>query len=191
MSERFVPTVITDLEMTAPPERLPQQPTGFSLALMGVEHCPLHFYRYLYATIGRAHVWVHRLAMSDDELSAAIHRDGVEISVLYGNGAPAGFFELDFANPERVDLAYFGLMPEWTGRRLGPWLLGVAVSEGFARGAEAMTVNTCTMDHPAALPLYQRMGFSPVGRREHRLVLPDFYEPPAHVTSHIGAAVSP
>ncbi|MBZ8132452.1 GNAT family N-acetyltransferase [Afifella sp. IM 167] len=185
MSERYVATVITDLQMRAVPGRLPPQPSGFSLALMGVEDCPLHFYRYLYATIGREHVWVDRLAMSDEELSGVIHREGVEISVLYGNGAPAGFFELDFSNREKVDLAYFGLMPEWIGKRLGAWLLGVAVSEGFSRGAEVMTVNTCTMDHPSALTLYQRMGFSPVGRREHRLILPDGYELPGHIEAAV------
>jgi hypothetical protein len=27
-----------------------------------------------------------------------------------------------------------------------------------------VTVQTCTLDHPAALPLYQKLGFSPVGQ---------------------------
>ncbi|WP_026380833.1 GNAT family N-acetyltransferase [Afifella pfennigii] len=183
MSERAIATIITDLEMTAPPTRLPPQPSGFSLALMRVEDCPLHFYRYLYATIGADFVWVERLGLSDEELARRIRREGIEISVLYAQGAPAGYFELDFAGHPRVDLVYFGLMPEWTGRRLGPWLLGTAVSEAFSRGAEVMTLNTCTMDHPAALPLYQRLGFQPVGRREHRLVLPQGYEPPGHLAA--------
>ncbi len=186
---RAVSTVVTYLRADGPPAYMPPQPMGFHLALMRAESCPLHFYRYLYATVGRDYVWVNRLALSDETLAEAIHAEGIEISVLYGNGVPAGFFELDFRKPETVDLAYFGLMPEWTGCKIGPWLLATAMAEGFSRGAEAMTVNTCTMDHPAALSLYQRLGFTPVGRAEHDLVLPDDYEPPAGVTPrHLTAA---
>ena len=29
-----------------------------------------------------------------------------------------------------------------------------------------VTVNTCTLDHPAALPLYQKLGFTPIGQSE-------------------------
>jgi hypothetical protein len=31
-----------------------------------------------------------------------------------------------------------------------------------------MTVNTCTLDHPRALPAYQSWGFHPVRREERR-----------------------
>ncbi len=29
-----------------------------------------------------------------------------------------------------------------------------------------MIVQTCTLDHPAALPLYQKLGFQPVGQKK-------------------------
>jgi hypothetical protein len=35
-----------------------------------------------------------------------------------------------------------------------------------SRAAPRLTVNTCTLDHPRALPLYLRMGFEICGRRE-------------------------
>ncbi|MBK1624860.1 GNAT family N-acetyltransferase [Afifella marina] len=178
---RLVPTTITDLRMSAPPRHLPPPPAGIRLALMRAENCPLHFYRYLYATIGRSYLWVERHGLDDATLAERIHGDGIEVWVLYGNGAPAGFFELNFADPTTVDLVYFGLMPDWKGRRIGPWLLGTAVNEAFSRGAEAVTVNTCTMDHPAALPLYQRLGFEAVGRREHQLPVPEGFTLPTHV----------
>jgi ribosomal protein S18 acetylase RimI-like enzyme len=34
-----------------------------------------------------------------------------------------------------------------------------------------MTVNTCTLDHPRALALYQRLGFTPIAREERTRVL--------------------
>ena len=39
----------------------------------------------------------------------------------------------------------------------------------WTREPKKVTVNTCTLDGAAALPLYQKMGFVPVGR-ERRIV---------------------
>jgi GNAT superfamily N-acetyltransferase len=174
MTIRPVPTIVTYLEMNKPPARLPPQPVGSRLALMRIDPMPLHFYRYIYTTIGLDYLWVERLSLNDDDLAERVCKEGVEVSVLYANGAPAGFFELDFTELPIVYLAYFGLFPEWVGRRVGPWLLGCAVSEAFSRGANRITVNTCTLDHPAALAFYQRMGFEPVGQEERELQVPDY-----------------
>lgn len=174
MKTTSVSTIVTYLEMVKPPARLPPQPIGNRLALMRVEPIPLHFYRYIYNTVGFDWTWVERRNLSDDELALKIHKPGVELSVLYGNGGPAGFFELDFSAIPTVDLAYFGLFPEWTGQSIGPWLLGCAISEAFSRGAERITLNTCTLDHPAALPSYQKIGFEPVGQVRRQLNVPEF-----------------
>ena len=172
MKTRPVKTTVTHLEMNRPPPRLPPQPVGSKLALMRVDPIPLHFYRYLYDTIGEKWAWVERRGLSDDDLSAMVLRTGIEISVLYGNGAPAGYFELNIAELPVVDLVYFGLFPDWTGKSVGSWLLGCAVSEAFSKGAEKITLNTCTLDHPAALPAYQKMGFEPVRQEERVLHVP-------------------
>lgn len=173
--------VVTYLEMTDPPRVLPPQPVGPRLALMKVDAIPLHFYRYLYATIGNGWLWVERLDLDDDALGEKVQREGVEISVLHANGAPAGYFELDLAGGKTIDLVYFGLMPEWTGRRIGPWFLGCAVMAAFSAGAERLTVNTCTLDHPSALRLYQRIGFKPVRREIKNLAIPAAMPLPAHI----------
>lgn len=172
MTTTPVPTVVTYLEMTKAPARLPPQPVGGRLALMRVEPMPLHFYRYLYSTIGRDYYWVERLGIDDADLAGRISGEDIEISVLYGGGAPAGYFELDFSEMPAVTLAYFGLFEDWIGRGIGAWLLGCAVSEAFSRGADVMKVNTCTFDHPSALAFYQRMGFEPVGQEKRILNVP-------------------
>lgn len=185
MTARIVDTTVTYLVMTEPPLALPQMPSGVRAALMRADDIPLHFYRYLYGAVGAKWLWFERLILDDDALSRRIHRAGVEVHVLYANGAPAGYYELDFGASETVNLVYFGLMPEWTGRRIGPWLLGAAISEAFSRGAEQISVNTCTLDHPAALPLYQRLGFRPVGREERRLRIPADISMPGHIADRI------
>ncbi len=177
----IVETVVTYLELTNPPKVLPPQPVRPRLALMKVETIPLHFYRYLYATIGGDWLWVERLDMDHDALAEKVQREGIEISVLYANGAPAGYFELDLADGKTIDLVYFGLMPDWTGRKIGPWFLGCAVMEAFSAGAERLTINTCTLDHPGALRLYQRIGFEPVRRETKNLSIPAAMPLPAHI----------
>jgi GNAT superfamily N-acetyltransferase len=186
MKGRTVDTVVTYLSMIKRPAQLPPMPSTPRLALMKAEKIPLHFYRYLYREVGGSWLWVERLELSDTALAERIHRPGIEIFVLYANGAPAGYYELDFADKKSTRLAYFGLMAEWTGLRIGPWLLGAAIVEALSRGAEEIQVNTCTLDHPAALPLYQRLGFRPVRRENRRLVIPPNVAIPAHIAARVG-----
>jgi hypothetical protein len=40
-----------------------------------------------------------------------------------------------------------------------------------------VTVETCTLDGAAALPLYQRMGFEPYDRKDKTMVLPEGFRP--------------
>jgi hypothetical protein len=125
------------------------------------KRCSLSFYRYLYFTVGRNYLWWLRRAMSEEELGAIIHHPDVTVHVLYQDGEPAGFYELDRRSATgSVNLSYFGLLPHGIGKGLGRGLLGHAVDAAWTRGATAMTVNTCTADHPRALPNYLAAGFA-------------------------------
>ncbi|WP_306118312.1 MULTISPECIES: GNAT family N-acetyltransferase [unclassified Roseitalea] len=150
--------------MTTPPGHYPPLPSGVQTALLIARKPPLHFYRYLYFQVGIHWHWEARLRMRDDALRAAIHADACEITVLHVDGAPAGFFELNRKSRRLVDLAYFGMIPHVHGLGLGKWFLGQAVKAAWAKRPNSVTVNTCTLDHPAALPLYQKMGFRPYRR---------------------------
>ena len=44
---------------------------------------------------------------------------------------------------------------------LGKWLLAEAIRAAWAKLPKRVIVQTCTLDGPAALPLYQKMGFTP------------------------------
>ena len=163
---RRIETVVTHLEMTSPPPpRPPLHPHG-QLALLRLASPSVAFYRYLYATVGEPWLWYERRMMADEELAAVISAPGVEISVLYAEGEPAGYVEMDYGNKadrseSGANLAYFGLVPHWTGRGLGAFLLGRAVEEAWRRGTKRLWVQTCTLDHPRALALYQKAGFVP------------------------------
>lgn len=117
------------------------------------------FYRYLYDTVGGPYIWWLRRTIPAAQLSELLASPGVSIHVLYRDYEPAGFFELDARAGGIVNLSYFGLMPNAIGHGLGTALLRAAIDQAWSIGPRAMTVNTCTADHPRALPTYLRAGF--------------------------------
>lgn len=160
--------VITYLEMRACPA-LPRIPApAVKLALMRAEGCTVSFYRYLYATVGTPWLWYERRLVDDGALVAEIAKPSTEIFVLYVGGVPAGFFELDTAAPRETELRYFGLIPEFIGRRLGPFLLQAAIDQAWLRPIERFWVHTRSFDHPKALGVYQRGGFVVYARQPVR-----------------------
>lgn len=159
---------VTFLEARARPERpRPALQMNARTALMRAETPPVHFFRYLYDTVGRDYEWRDMHAVSDADIAALVQHPDVALHVLYLTGWPAGFILLDNRPHDCSDIAYFGMTPEAMGRGLGDWLLGTGVWMAWDRGVGRLTVNTCSLDHPRALPLYQRWGFEPV-RRETR-----------------------
>jgi GNAT superfamily N-acetyltransferase len=167
-----IPMVVTFLDMTDRPSVAPPpQPRG-KIAILKADSPPIHFYRYLYDTIGDAYKWVDRRKKSDQELAIIVQHPKNELYVLYADGCPAGMAELDMRDPNIGQLAYFGLMPEAVGKRLGYFFLYHAVMNAWARPISKLLVNTCTLDHPRALPLYQRLGFTPYSREDRYIELP-------------------
>src|SRR5215813_12380725 len=157
--------VITYLEMLERPEGR-RVPAPFDkLALMRAENCTVSFYRYMYDTVGRPWLWFERRLIDDTALSALLANPTIEIFVLYVRGVPAGFFELDVALPRETKLCYFGLIPDFIGRRLGPYLLQAAIDQAWSRPIDRFWLHTSTFDHPKALRVYQRAGFVVYARR--------------------------
>ncbi len=137
------------------PARTPEGRVRIECALP----CPAHFYRYLYGEVGRAHHWTDRLSWSDEAIRDHLAR--AFVFVMYAGGAPAGYFELQPHDDGSVEIAYFGLLPEFKGRGLGKHLLTVAVEEAWDRRPARVWLHTCTLDDPAAMPNYRKRGFRP------------------------------
>ena len=157
---------VTALEMHGRPTRPSAATPSMKLALMRLDPPTVSFYRYLFNTIGASWTWYSRRFMDDATLAAIIHDPRVEITVCYVGGVPAGYFEIDRREPGESELAFFGLMPDFIGRGLGRWLLEAAIDAAWtpAKGGEPVGrvwVHTCDLDHPRALGLYQKAGFTP------------------------------
>jgi GNAT superfamily N-acetyltransferase len=161
---RMLSARITHLEMAARPLHRVPAPMGAQLAVMRAPSMPLHFYRYLYEKVGKPHHWEVRRRMDDDALAAIIHATTTLIDVLYVDGAPAGFVEIDLSQaPEKAEIEYFGLMREFQGRGLSKFFLSCAIHAAWQHDPRALVIQTNSLDSPRALQLYQKMGFAAVG----------------------------
>ena len=156
-----IAVTVTFLRMEHPPSTPPLGIPGFTRTERVVRPT-VAFYRYLYNTVGADYVWWLRRVTPDDELARMLNHSSTSIHVLFKDGEPAGFFELDARNGATVNLSYFGLMPHMIGIGAGPGFLRQAIDTAWSAGPRAVTVNTCTADHPRALPNYIRAGFTTV-----------------------------
>lgn len=155
---------ITYLEARQPPRLPPPPRPAVPTAMMRAQKPPLGFYRYLFDAVGGPHRWVSRRYMADDELRDIIHDDRVALYVLYKEGWPAGMAEVDWRNRPDADFKFFGLVPEVQRAGLGRWFLRQVLDLIWTGEPDRVTIETCTMDDPAALRMYQRAGFSATGQ---------------------------
>ncbi len=156
-----VAVTVTFLRMDHPP-LAPPLPLPADASVVRVARPEVGFYRYLYHTVGEAYVWWLRRSLTDAALASVLADPAIAVHVLYRGGAPAGFFELDGRAAPDMNLSYFGLLPHAVGTGLGSAFLRAAVDEAWRARPRAVTVNTCTADHPRALPTYLRTGFRPI-----------------------------
>jgi GNAT superfamily N-acetyltransferase len=148
----------TYLEMTMRPAEHRGLPDA-ACRLERVITCPPSFYRFLYAEVGRPWHWLDRLSWRDEMIKSHLDQQRLELWVLYCDGAPAGFAELKREDEGSVEIAYFGLLPEFLGRRLGGAFLSAVLDEAWRPGTRRVWLHTCTLDHPWALPNYLKRGF--------------------------------
>jgi len=161
-----VAVMVTFLHMRVPapgpPARFPED------AKLAPEKLSVAAYRKLYHEVGAPWLWWLREVMPDEMLARHLESPLISTHVLKVGGRAAGFFELDRGNWPDVNLNYFGLVPEMIGRGFGMKLLRSAVNEVASitkpGPARRLTVNTCTADHPRALPNYLAAGFVEIRR---------------------------
>jgi GNAT superfamily N-acetyltransferase len=139
-------------------------------AILSAPEIPPAFYRFLYRQVGSRWHWVDRLRMDDETLAATLSDKRNSVTVLYVNGAPAGFFELWQEDEDVVELSHFGLFERALGLGIGKWFLLQTLYAAWSSGPKRVRVTTNNLDHPRALQLYQMFGFSPVGTQDAELV---------------------
>jgi GNAT superfamily N-acetyltransferase len=150
-----VGAVVTYLEMLDPPSARPR--TESPLRLERWDAPDPDRYRRLFERVGARWLWYSRLAMGEEELRAAVAQVH---AVIDPSGEEAGLVELDFPSGGECLIKFLGLVPELAGRGHGAWLFAETLALAWRPGVSRVRVNTCTLDHPAALPAYLKAGFT-------------------------------
>ena len=164
-------TTVTHLEMVPP--FLPAAPDACwpdGISFTRETDISLAAYRALYEDVGRQWHWVNRRLLTDRQLSAIIHHPATEIFTLKRRDRAIGFVELNFKLFPQVEIVFVGLVKDAIGKGLGSQMLQQAISYIYSRAPSRIIIQTCTLDHPSALPLYQSYGFTPVGRKQVTII---------------------
>ncbi|BCY11915.1 GNAT family N-acetyltransferase [Actinoplanes sp. L3-i22] len=156
------------LEQTAPDRLNRGSDPAVPVEIVRAELPSPELNRFLYAAVGGDWSWTDRLAWTWPQWQEYLDRPGVETWVAYVRGTPAGYIELDGTRPGEVEVAYFGLLPRFTGQRIGGHLLGAGLERAWSLadrwpGLPAVTrvwMHTCSLDGPAALANYQARGMT-------------------------------
>ncbi len=166
-----IPTMVTYLEMvSAPAGSLADTPAPSGCAVNRVQNPDIAWYRRIYSRVGEGYVWTARILMPDEELTALLSDPLVEVHLLKAACEEAGYVELDCRKTPDVEIAYFGIIPEWRGRGLGKFLLDWAIRYVWREKDPArLWLHTDDLDHAAALPLYESLGFR-VFKRQREFV---------------------
>src|SRR3990172_5061001 len=158
----------TYLELTHPGRFRPAFGDFPDVVIERVERPTPDLYRHCYRTVGEGYRWRDRWDWTDEEIGAHLAQPGISLHVAIRNGALLGWYELRrVPDDDSVEIAYFGLAPGAIGRRLGKHLLSCAVRDAWTLGPARVWLHTCTLDHPHALPNYQKRRFVPYKTEEY------------------------
>lgn len=162
----------TYLEMRDPSGLRGARSDDARIRIEQMHECPASVFRYLYVEVGRNYHWIDRLPWTDEDIARHLLQPEISLWLMTYDGETAGYFELRKCEDGSVEIAYFGLLPAFIGRRLGKHLLTCATEQAWADGANRVWLHTCTLDDPAALPNYLKRGFRPFKTEEYVVEMP-------------------
>jgi ribosomal protein S18 acetylase RimI-like enzyme len=115
--------------------------------------------KFFYKNIGKNCQWVDRLIWTDLNWIEYISSENLFTYILKEKNEIAGYFELLFnENNKESEIAYFGILEEYFGKKFGGYLLSEAIKNSFILGSRRVWVHTCSLDHENAIKNYLARG---------------------------------
>ena len=115
--------------------------------------------KFFYKEIGKSYRWIDRLIWDDQKWIDYVNNLNLETYIMYENNELVGFFELIFHNQEKkCEVAYFGILDEYIGKKYGGYLLSEAIKFGLRKNIKKVWLHTCSLDHKHALNNYLSRG---------------------------------
>lgn len=115
--------------------------------------------KFLYKQIGKKYHWIDRLEWIDQKWMNYVSNKNLLTFVLKNKEGVVGYFELIIHyNKKEIEIAYFGILEEYFGKKLGGYLLSEAIKKSFSLGVNRIWLHTCSLDHENALKNYLSRG---------------------------------
>lgn len=155
---QIIKTKTTYVEMKSPPPWRIEPPCD-DVEIDLVKAPGTNDYLYWYKTVGKNLMWTDRLEMDSKELRTLLDDPCINFYILHIQQQLAGFAEIDRRIDDNVEITYFGLFPDFTGRGLGKYFINAIIHEIWRRPPRRLWLHTCDLDSKAALPNYLKAGF--------------------------------
>ena len=135
-----------------------QRPSNnYSLNLIELKDFQLN--KFFYKEIGKKCHWVDRLAWTDQNWIEYVSNKNLLTYILKNNGNLVGYCEIILnKEKEESEIAYFGILDEYFGKKLGGFFLTEAIKKSFSLNVKRVWVHTCSLDHKNALKNYLARG---------------------------------
>ena len=115
--------------------------------------------KFFYKQIGNKYKWRDRLVWEDKKWINYTTHNNVKTFVLKEEDHLIGYFELIY-NKEKseTEIAYFGILEDYFGKKYGGYLLSEAIEISFKGGSKRVWVHTCSFDHKNGIKNYIARG---------------------------------
>jgi GNAT superfamily N-acetyltransferase len=131
---------------------------------------------FFFVNVGRPWRWYSRLAWKLSDWKTLVEKETVTTWIGYIKGSPFGYIELVHQDAS-VEIAFFGLLPQYIGMGLGGFLLSEAVRLAWELSPHRVWVHTCTLDHKNALNNYLARGFTTYHKEKKTEQIPNDDDP--------------
>ena len=115
--------------------------------------------KFFYKQIGKKHRWVDRLVWEDKKWIEYVENPRVKTFILKDNNNLVGYYEtIRDVDKDQSEIAYFGILEEYFGKKCGGYLLSEAINQLFQEGMSRVWLHTCSLDHKNAIKNYLARG---------------------------------
>ena len=149
----------TFLEMLSPNDFKPKILDRDDVRVAQVEIPTPVINHFFFVNVGRPWKWYSRLKWTLSDWRTQVENDMVTTWIGYIKGSPFGYIEL-VRQAESVEIAFFGLLPQYIGMGMGGFLLSEAIRRAWQLIPRRVWVHTCTLDHKYALDNYLARGLT-------------------------------
>lgn len=160
-----VEVIVYYLQMDDPAELRAKPPLHDGLSLSRSTDTTGRINRDFYHRVGSVWHWTDRADWSEERWNHYAGNTSLHTLIARESDNPVGYAELEKVQDE-VRIHLFGLLPDAIGRGNGGFFLSEVIRHAWSMQPNRITVNTCSLDHPAALQNYLNRGMRIIDTRK-------------------------